>query len=354
MTQDATVRNEAKVKAAEDLAPLPITSTTTTLSSDVVSTVARSAKPAQGAVHLESAQRKKTAGERAFDLTTYGGVALLGNEAASLVITKSIEPEAIAGNSYRKFSSWFESLNRYINRDTGKPILSKYIVDKDASALGARLPFLLMATLGGMLMVPFVKALEDNKGSIVRKFDRLFHGNRADTDPELIAAHKEMDNAPKQSWSSLGWGRVTTVVSAAVADYAFGWRHALSTKLFGSEYASLDGIAKKTANYAEKRFNLTPKGKGWVDQGTWLLTLSATLTVLFYAASKLFARKRDEKIERKQERIQHPRHNDDFSPEEAAIDAAMTDVAEKRPQATVGAVTHLDTLARTPELAHGA
>lgn len=354
MTQDTTVRNEAKGVEAEDFAPLPAASGAASLSSDAVAAVAHKAKPVQAAVHLEPTKRKKTSGERAFDIATYGGVALLGNEAASLVITKSIEPGAVAGNSYRKFSSWFESLTRYINRDTGKPILSKYIVDKQAFELGARLPFLLVATLGGMLMVPFVKALEDNKGSIVRKFDRLFHGNRADTDPELVAAHKEMDNAPKQSWSSLGWGRVTTVVSAAVADYAFGWRHAISTKLFGSEYASLDGIARKTADYTEKRFNLTPKGKGWVDQGTWLLTLSATLTVLFYASSKLFARKRDEKIERKQERITHPRHGDDLSPEDASIEAALTDVADKRPQATVGAVTHLDTLARAPELAHGA
>lgn len=354
MTQDTTVRSEDKAKDAEDLAPLPAASGAASLAGDAVAAVTHKAKPVQAAVHLEPTKRKKTAGERTFDIATYGGVALLGNEAASLVITKSIEPGAIAGNSYRKFSSWFESLSRYINRDTGKPILSKYIVDKDAFKLGARLPFLLVATLGGMLMVPFVKALEDNKGSIVRKFDRFFHGNRSETDPELVAAHKEMDNAPKQSWGSLGWGRVTTVVSAAIADYAFGWQHALSTKLFGTERASLDGIAKQTADYAEKRFNLTPKGKGWVDQGTWLLTLSATLTVLFYASSKLFARKRDEKIERKHDRVQHPRHGDDLSPEEMSLESTMADIAPQRPQATVGAVTHIDTLAHAPELAHGA
>lgn len=324
-------------------------------------------------LHLEPVKRKKTWGERRFDLVTYGGWALLGNEAASLAITESVGKNfegkpRFARGLYEKFESKVGALSKYFE-GFKQPGFLRYVGDyiggtKLTSYIGAhvpRLPYLLVATIGGMLVVPFVKDREDRKGEIVRKLDQKHYGMaRAEQNPELVRAHKEMDEAPKQTWGSLWKGRVTTVLSATVADFAFGWPEALTTKIFKNnatyqKYASLerlsDVFAEKTTKMATARFDLGDKSqkimRKVVGNGTWLLTLSSSLTVLFYASSKLFARKREEKIERKEYLRTHPEARRDEAGDIAAdTGAEMPDSSPvpERPRAQVTTVAHEKTV----------
>ena len=39
---------------------------------------------------------------------------------------------------------------------------------------------------------------------------------------------------------------------------------------------------------------------GWLQTASWLFVFSSALTAIFYISSKLFARKRDEKLERRE------------------------------------------------------
>lgn len=308
-------------------------------------------------------RRIKTHGESKFDWGTYAGLALVGNEFASFGITEATKisdegKPAIAHHAYKRFESWFAGLADSFKRFE-KPGLMKYIgnyvvgdkASKYAGAHSPRLPYLLVATLGGMLMVPFVKYREDHKGEIVRKYDRAYYGARADTDPAIIAAHEEMDNAPKQSWGSLWKGRVTTVLAAATADFAFGWPDALSTKLFKDnktwqKYGSLerfsDVMAEKTANAAKRMFDLSEKAHRRTmkaaGNGIWLLTLSSSLTALFYISSKLFARRRDQKIEQREHAVTGTHGRD-------AAEQTAEPATSQQPSTEIHAAAHEKTLA---------
>ncbi len=178
--------------------------------------VAATARP-QAIVTLEAEKRLKTHGEKKFNWLTYGGVALLGNEAASLVITTLAEDKnGVARGPYAPFKKFFTDMK-------GKKFVPEY-------AWNGGLPKVLIALIGGMLMVPFVKHLEDNKGKIVRKFDQKYYGDAAQNDPAIIAADEEMDDAPKQSWGSLWKGRVVTVLAAIGVDSLVGWKDAPSRR----------------------------------------------------------------------------------------------------------------------------
>lgn len=295
LTEKPTTAPETPGTHGHDAAPSPLANRTMG-TPDV-------AMPSQDFVRLEPTKRQKTYGEKRFDWVTYGGIALAGNEATSFGITESIKEGRFAHKAYQKFEGLFTRMQK-----PGTTSWLREYAFGTAEKPGARLPFLLVATLGGMLMVPFIKHREDHKGEIVRKLDRKHYGAAADHDPQLEAAHKEMDDAPKQSWSSLGKGRVTTVASAAVADFVFGWPEALTTKIFKDDspwkkYSSLERFAGQVAEGSttllHKQFNLSEgaqnSARKAIANGTWLLTLSASLTVLFYASSKLFATRQDEK-----------------------------------------------------------
>ncbi len=318
-------------------------------------------------------RRLKTRGERKFDLLTYGGLGIILNEIISYFVMKTIGKDGFAHGAFTKFESWFAGLSGHFSKFE-KPgffkYLGEYVVgDKTSSISSARsprLPFLLVATIGGMFVVPFVKHREDNKGKIVREYDRNYYGRQADTDPAIVAAHKEMDDAPQQSWSSLWKGRVTTVLSAAAADFAFGWPEALSTKLFKNnktwqKYGSLERlsgvVAETVSNQAAKTFNLTEAGKlGWrrgADTATWLFTLSTSLTAIFYFSSKLFARKRDEKIERREMRA-HGADGRDEAPETADITPEKETAPAMQPDTKIHHASRDETLAPAAALAQGA
>ena len=305
MTTDETVHRPAAAPEPTapqqgDFAPISPSQLASTAAEDLTTLPVQT----ENLVLLEPHKRKKTSGEKVFDVATYGGVALLGNEGLSTIVMTQAEK----GMLKTPFDSF---VNACKNVKEAKYI-PKYLTE-------GRLPTILFACIGGMFTVFPVKFLEDRKGPIVRKLDHWFHGAKSDTDPHMIMAHEEMDKAPHQSWGSLWKGRLITVVSATIADVTMGWHDSFlsralkDTKL--SRYSSLDHIswrfgeaatrmvdpkgldqgikdALKTYKGREEMVALKEQSKfyGIAKNSVWLLALSTSLTVLFYVTSKMFAK----------------------------------------------------------------
>jgi hypothetical protein len=245
-------------------------------------------------------KRDKTNGEHLFDLTTYGGLALVGNEVTATAIVNQKDKPNLIGRAFRACDAAFKK----IGPEGSLPYIQ------------GRMNYINFAIIGGFTMVPLIKLLEDNKGKLVRFADGILHGKQAQNDPKLVEAHKEMDDAPKQSWGSLMKGRLLTVGAAYAVDSTIGWekgmlaRHAKGTKF--EKYASFDHLSNMAADATSKRYSGLMKHsaaqaeatQGLFRKGAGLLTLSTALTILFYASSKLFAERRDVRIERRETRPQ--------------------------------------------------
>ncbi len=276
-------------------------------------------------------KRDKTLGEQVFDYFTYGGFTLIGNEWLSTVIMGHVLRDKDGKET--RFTKLYEKSQAFFSKHLSF-IKSDYI-HKDGM-----FNYILWACIGGMFLVPPVKLLEDNKGTIVRKLDDVLHGNNSDSDPKLASAHKEMDDAPHQSWVSLGQGRIFVVVFAQIVHFLIGWPKAISgilaDKFFpGSDKAST--LVRDNATYERatlgfarwvgKTFDKEHRGeiekvlKGATDtesrytrhaqegklvQNTNIassfLVLSGSLTILFYIMSKAFAKTHEEKMEKRAER----------------------------------------------------
>jgi hypothetical protein len=304
------------------------------------------AAPAQPPTPSIRKNRIKTWGEKLFDWGTYGGVALGGNEAVSLVVMTQAR-HGITKDWHARQTAFFKGLE-------GKKFIPEYIFN-------GHLFNVLIAVIGGMTMVPIVKYLEDHKGKIVRTLDRFHYGTYADSNPAIVAAHQEMNEAPKQTWGSLWKGRILTVVAAIGLDWSVGCADAQSNKLFKNnatfqKFANMDRLAERVSNRIMNTLKIAdparPTWDRWLKQGSWLLVFSSTLTVLFYASSKIFATRREQKIERRQEALKTGtplRDDDDVANDtKAAVDSSPS---SEKPQLQVNAVSHEHRIATAPQLA---
>lgn len=319
-------------------------------------------------------KRKKTAGEITFDVTTYGGLALLGNELTASAIIGTAEKgidqklihkpleapgvmnkvRGVLGMAYANTDKLVQKLSGgkvdYLKPGHGKPV--------------SRFTYILFAIIGGFTMVPFIKALEDNKGKAVQFLDRLIHGKNADTDPNMVKAHQEMESAPKQTWGSLMNGRITTVAAAYAFDTTFNYEHGLSAKLLkgtkAEKWSSLEGISNRfvswgsdhIANWRKLDVDAAKSQKHFLGTAFSLLTLSAALTVLFYASSKLFARgqgaRRDATPAAQPDTsfaVANTRSDDDSPTQPASV--------SERPRTQIAKVENLSRLTDAPQLQAG-
>lgn len=285
--------------------------------------------------------RKRTTGETVFDLTTYGGFALIGNEITATAIVKQADKPNAIGKLYRSAEAF-----------------TKKVGPKNSSYVQNRMNYINFAILGGMMMVPFIKVLEDNKGKLVRFADRAIHGKHAEIEPDMVRAHEEMDNAPKQTWGSLWKGRALTVAAAWAVDATLNWKDGLSARaLKGTKFEKYGSFEAVSTRFADKVGDSLAKSRGydmaktaniksWLGNGFGLLTLSAALTVLFYATSKFFAKRRDHR-----EEVYNEVHANAPAPSIAMPDA-QEQTAQKNdaPVPMVNAIAHEARLAATPEL----
>lgn len=287
-------------------------------------------------------KRKRTGGEVLFDTTTYGGFALVGNEVVSTYIVKAAEKPTAFGRFFDRVSE----ITKKIGPEGKVPYTQS-----------GRFNYINFAIIGGFTMVPIIKFLEDNKGRLVRAADSIIHGVQADNDPAIRSAHEEMDNAPKQTWGSLMKGRILTVLAAWGVDASINWKDGWSARaLKGSKLEKFSSLEAVTGRVADKMGDAiaTRRGmdvakatnlKSWLNQGFGLLSLSATLTAIFYVTSKFFAKRHDDRREIYDEihttRAEHV----------AATEALQTEVKKDDvPVPTVSAIAHEARLAATPEL----
>lgn len=294
------------------------------------------------------AERKKTWGEHIFDAFVYLGIAMGGNE---LLATKCIEKaktSAPVGQAHPAYEWLRNSLNKI-----------PFVKNREYVREG-RLPFLLVAFIGGNLAAIPVLFAEFKKSPIVHWLNRRIYGTEATkTDPTLIEAQKEMDEAPPQTWKSITKGRIVTMATAVGLDWLMGYPKALSTKFVEkfwpdsafNNYSSMDrasttGIRKIADwwNPAGKQARIAAENTArpfsvQVGEGklvnflatiSFLTSLSLVLTGIFYVSSKLFANKEELRKEAKRDALGQGKHGEkifaaDTAPEAAADTEKPTD-----------------------------
>jgi hypothetical protein len=366
MNHDETVKNPPPANvdpiSERDLAPVPMADKATAAADLDVVNVARTPEPEKFIPPATAHKKPSSAGIKLFNFLAYGGFALIGNELLSNQITQyfrdkpsllaKLDPQKKGPAVYQKFKNYF--------KESGLPEYAKE----------GRMLYVLLATVGGMLTVIPVKWMEDSKGKIVRTFDRWIHGQKeSETNPKLIEAHKEMDAAPKQSWSTLGKGRLVVVATALSADAVMGWKQGITANLAKGtkleKWASLDHVSARIAEAVTKdkeslieaindKIDLKlpvaeeelkrAKRFGQAENLTWLFTLSATCAFLFYLTSKLFAKKGHEKVEQKVDKVEtHLASGDKSSADAAPMLEATAHVGEK-PHALVNNVASREVL----------
>lgn len=136
-----------------------------------------------------------TKGEHKFDRFTYGGVGYLANVGLSLGAVYWAERTHMGRNAMKgtidRVQQWFPKMSEKA---------AQYIASKS-----------LFLTGGFAVLVP-MKYLEDHKIEKIKAYDREIYGDAVDSDPVLIKAHKDLEAAPKQSWSSIMGSRVLALI----------------------------------------------------------------------------------------------------------------------------------------------
>lgn len=135
-----------------------------------------------------------TEGERKFDFRAYNLIGYILNAAISVVAVWLVDRTA-TGQRWLNASSNFLGEKLKVSPDTVKFFATK--------------TFFLT---GGFAVLAPVKWMEDRKAQLVRKWNREIYGARADTDARILQSEKEIEEAPKQNWASIGWSRALALV----------------------------------------------------------------------------------------------------------------------------------------------
>lgn len=203
-------------------------------------------------------KRDKTRGEHLFNWSVYGGIGWVVNAAISLVAL-----------------DWMEYTPRGQKMaESGKNLIGGMLkplgLSAEKHAKYTNMGFFITTLYsGGTLLVPVMKMFEDHKGWWVRLADHTLHGKAAETDPKLIEAHQEMDDAPKQSWGSMLKARLISLPAGLGLGFLVGNHDAYSTRIAAdngfSKYSSFDRAGATIGrNYFEKH---PPKAghKAWEE-----------------------------------------------------------------------------------------
>jgi hypothetical protein len=280
------------------------------------------------AAPVADTKRDKTRGEQLFDWSVYGGIGWVVNAAISLVALDWFEYNKTGQKVAEKGKEAIGTLLKPIVKDPEK--LTKY----------KNMGFFITALYsGGTLLIPVMKFFEDHKGWWVRTADRTLHGAAAETDPKLIEAHKEMDDAPKQSWGSMIKARALSLPAGLGIGFAIGnhdaWSAKIAPKSWFGKFSTFEragatigrgfyekfppqGVQAETwkAGIAQARA-LSPhtttvandmRRVRFASNTVYELMLSSAVAFGFYLTSHAFARRRDERMERRELAQQAPTH----------------------------------------------
>lgn len=176
-----------------------------------------------------------TKGEHKFDRFTYGGVGYLANVGLSLGAVYWAERTHMGRNAMK---GTIERVQKWFPRMSEKT--AEYIASKS-----------LFLTGGFAVLVP-MKLLEDHKVEKIKAYDREIYGDAVDTDPTLIKAHKDLEAAPKQSWSSIMGSRVLALIPF-YATIGLPWSNKSQlSKLTNTEFRQASAEGKEAILALEK------------------------------------------------------------------------------------------------------
>lgn len=158
--------------------------------------------------------QNRTRGEKKFNVTTYFGLGYVGVWAFSLFASWALRDSKLLAPHYER---GVQGLTRAVASMSGKevaqvaPAVRKYA---NISSLFAG---------GTAVSVLPIKYREDHKYEIVKKYDEEIYGkDRVENDPTIKAAHADIQNAPKQTWSSVFASRLTSFIVTYAAAQVVG------------------------------------------------------------------------------------------------------------------------------------
>lgn len=297
-------------------------------------------------------KRDKTFGEWAFDIGAYGGFAIGLNEVLATWFIGLTER-----------NSWWKKGFEVLRSGTEKiPVFKEFPYVKTG-----RMAMILVAFLGGTLAAIPILWAERVKGPIVRAIDNWRYGKTTvANDPDIRQAHKEMDEAPPQTWRSITDGRVVTMATALAVDSTFCHNDAISSQLIEktrfkdtwlNSFSSMERAChtmvrwvmdKIDPNGKEARFNARNPAKPFeiqdgegkwtklLGRGSMLMTLSVALTIIFYVSSKFFANRIEMRKEAKRDALGQGKYGEKiFAADAAPEQAADTEKSPSQPSTRI-------------------
>lgn len=285
--------------------------------------------------------REKTRGEHLFNWSVYAGIGWVVNAAISLVALDWFE--------YNKTGQKVAEAGKNAIGTLLKPLKLSEASHTKYKNMGF---FIAALYTGGTLLVPVMKWFEDRKGSLVRFADRVLHGKEADHNQTLIEAHREMDEAPKQSWGSMLKARIISFPVGMLIGFSVGnydaWSSRIAPNSWFRKFSSFEragatmgrnfyenrppniastkswdevqslaskagasgdrlSLWKSVVNFARSesphttRVGLDPRPVRFFSNTLYELLLSSFVAAGFFATSHAFARLRDNKLQRREE-----------------------------------------------------
>lgn len=145
--------------------------------------------------------RNKTRGEAWFNTISYVGVGYGLVTGTSVFLTWLL-------NDTHKFSEKFGKFATHVTAKFGWP--------RSIASIGT---LFLGGTIASVLPV---KWLEDKKPQIVKKLDRMLYSDEELKQPDIVEAHKELDELPKQTWLSVFSSRVVAFAATFAIFFLMG------------------------------------------------------------------------------------------------------------------------------------
>lgn len=136
----------------------------------------------------------KTYGEKKFNFLTYNAIGYIANALLSVVAVWWVE----------RTHSGTKMMQNFVGQVSKIPK-----VNPDKAEFYATKTFFLA---GGFMVMPVIKALEDRKLELVKKWNRQHYGEAATTDPDIVKSENEIAQSHQQSWSSVLSSRVLALV----------------------------------------------------------------------------------------------------------------------------------------------
>lgn len=167
--------------------------------------------------YISEGFRNKTKGEGYFNALTYTGVGYFGVTAFSIYLTYLLRDKD--GVLSRGFKNYFvEPVTNFFTRSK-----SVAEAEKIAAKVDSNMNIAALFTGGTIVSLLPIKWLEDHKPEIVKKLDYAAYGKeRVENDPEIIKAHKELSEVPRQTWRSVAASRLLSFAATYSTSFAMG------------------------------------------------------------------------------------------------------------------------------------